>query len=429
MRTKKITLSNFSRSIYSESLCIRPDTEKELLNYLNTHQPTSLLARGTGLSYGDCCLNQQGLVINTDRFNHFIDFDPSSGLAICQAGITFYELLNLHPEFIPPVLPGTLHATVAGGFANDIHGKNNHHEYSFGHHIEWIELFSNNQIIHCSRQENSELFYASIAGLGLTGVIIRLAIKLKKATHFVEVENEPYLKLRPLLERMMQEGIHYDYQVAWLDLLHDKPRGLLSLAKHCPTIPVEKKFIYSIPLITFNLVNKWSMKAFNYYYFHYKKPKERLSLEQFNNPLDKLKHWNRLYGKKGLIQFQAVFPALKAEWMIEQLLKIIKDSKAVPTLTVLKLFTKAGEGLLSFCTPGFTLAIDFSNNKQAQQAIKNMNQFITENQAKVYLAKDVLLTTEQFKQMYKKHEKFAQLLHQAHSPMHSNIAQRLGIIK
>ena len=429
MRPKNIILNNFTRTLSSNSLCIRPDNEKELLNYLSTHQPKSLLTRGAGLSYSDCCLNPEGLTINTERFNHFISFDSSSGLVVCQAGITFKELLNLHPDFTPAVLPGTLHATLAGGLSNDVHGKNNHLEYSFGHHIEWIELIVNNQILRCDRNEHKELFYASIAGLGLTGVITRLAVRLKKASHFVKVKNESFNSIAPLLERMMQQGINYDYQVAWLDLLHEKPRALLSLANHCSPFPLTAKAVHSVPSLPFSLINKWTMKYFNKYHFLNKKPEENLSIEEFNNPLDKLKHWNRLYGKKGLLQFQAVFPSHNAASIIEQLLSIIKKYKAIPTLAVLKLFTHPGEGLLSFCTPGFTLALDFANNPPAQQAIKTMNQLMVANQTKVYLAKDLFLTTEQYESMYEQHTQFAKLLKEYHSPMHSALARRLGIIK
>ncbi len=429
MRSKKIILTNFSRAARSESLCIRPDTEKELFNYLSTQKPKSLLTRGTGLSYSDCCLNRDGIVINTERFNHYISFDEASGIVICQAGVSFSDLMNLHPDFIPPVLPGTLHATLAGGVANDVHGKNNHLANSFGHHIEWLELFINDQVIRCNRKEHSELFQASIAGLGLTGVITRLALRLKKASHFVKVENESFSSLSLLLERMSNQGLTYDYQVAWLDLLHPTPRALLSLANHSPSFSVKEKTIHSVPQLPFSLIKRWSMKCFNYYYFHHKKPKESLSLEEFNNPLDKIKQWNHLYGKKGLLQFQAVFNQEQAFSTIEQLIKIIEQHKANPTLAVLKLFTQTGEGLLSFCTPGFTLAIDFMNNKQAKEAIKKMNQLITANKGKVYLAKDLLLTSEQYEQMYEQHTQFSQLLTEYQSPMRSDLAQRLGIVR
>lgn len=429
MRTKKIILTNFSRAVRSNALCIRPDTEKELFNYLGTHQPQSVLARGAGLSYSECCLNKNGLIINTERFNHFISFDPSSGLVVCQAGITFYELLKLHPDFIPPVLPGTLHATLAGGIANDVHGKNNPHAQSLGHHIEWLELFINDQLIRCNRVKHSELFYASIGGLGLTGVITRVALRLKKASHFVQVKNESFDSLSALLERMTQRGLTYDYQVAWLDLLKKTPRAILSLAKHSEPFTIKERTVHSVPKLPFALIQKWAMKCFNEFYFHHKKPQELLGLEEFNNPLDKLKHWNRLYGKKGLLQFQAVFPKEQSAQIIEQLLQIINKAQAIPTLAVLKLFTQSSEGLLSFCEPGFSLAIDFKNNQQGQQAINKMNQFIKENKGKIYLAKDLLLTQEQYESMYKQHLQFSKILKNYQSPMHSDLSQRLGITK
>ncbi|RUR04872.1 FAD-binding oxidoreductase [Legionella sp. km772] len=429
MRTKKIILTNFSRAVCSESLCLRPDTEKELFTYLNTHQPKSILTRGAGLSYSDCCLNKDGLIINTERFNHYLDFDPSSGLVICQGGITFYELLRLHPDFIPPVLPGTVHATLAGGLANDVHGKNNHHAKSFGHWVEWIELFIKDRLIRCSRKEHSSLFYATIGGLGLTGIIIRLALRLKKASHFVQVENESFDSLNQLIERMTHHGISYDYQVAWLDLLNKKPRALLSLAHHIPPFQAKEKAVHAVPALPISLIKKWNMKCFNNYYYHHKKPKEALGLEDFNNPLDRLKHWNRLYGKKGLLQFQAVFPTNSASATIEQLIKIINSSNAIPTLAVVKLFTQPGAGLLSFCMPGITLAVDFNNNQYAQLAIKKMNQFILENKGKIYLAKDLFLTSEQYEAMYEQHAQFSKLIIDYQSPMHSDLGQRLGIMK
>jgi decaprenylphospho-beta-D-ribofuranose 2-oxidase len=428
MRTKKIVLTNFSRAIESQSFCLRPDNEHQLTEYLAQKKPQRILTRGSGLSYSDCCLNKDGLVINTQQFNHFISFDKASGIVVCQGGVTFHDLLYLDADFIPPVLPGTLHATLAGGIANDVHGKNNPQAQSFGHHIVWIDLLINDQVIHCSRELNSDLFYATIAGLGLTGIIIRLAIRLKKASHFVEVENEQYTSIASLLERMSTQGLSYDYQVAWLDLLHPTAKALLSCATHCTAFPGRTKTTHSIPNLPFSLIKKWNMSWFNHYYFHHKKKQERLSLEEFNNPLDKISHWNYLYGKKGLLQFQAVFPQEDALSLIEQLRTIINTNKATPTLSVLKLFTHSGEGLLSFCTPGFTLAIDFINNEQAQKTIREMNQLITNNKGSIYLAKDLLLTAEQYKTMYEEHGTFSKIVSEYQSPMYSDLAQRLEII-
>ncbi|WP_298625138.1 FAD-binding oxidoreductase [uncultured Legionella sp.] len=427
MRTKKMTFTNFSKANHSEAWCLRPDNERELINYIGDKNPSSILARGMGLSYSDSSLCNEGLIIDTSRLNHLIEFNPQTGIAICQGGASIKDLFLYHPEFIPPVIPGTVHSTVAGGIAHDVHGKNNPHAGSFGHHVLWFDLLIRNKMYHCSREEHNELFYATLGGLGLTGIIIRAGLQLKNVSRFVQVENKQFDSIKALTETMSTYGLNYNYQVAWLDLLHQEPRAILSLANHCPPCSYKEKTTYTVSKFPFGLIKQWNMKLFNSFYFKSKKPKEQLALDQFNNPLDKIRHWNRLYGPKGLIQFQAVFDQEHAHSTIEKLVQIIRSNKATPTLSVLKLFIQSGVGLLSFCKPGFTIAIDFIHNANAEKAIIAMNQLITELNGRIYLAKDLLLTPEQFRSMYPLHEQLSQIAKSYQSPMQSELAKRLRI--
>ncbi|KTD32389.1 hypothetical protein Lmor_2327 [Legionella moravica] len=427
MRSKKMILTNFSRAKYSESFCLRPDNERQLTECYSPERAIPMLARGAGLSYSDSCLNENGLIIDNSRMNHLISFDPDTETAICQSGVSIQDLFLLHPEYIPSVLPGTVHSTLAGGIAHDVHGKNNSDEGSFGQHILWFDLIIKNKKYHCSRDHHHDLFFATLGGAGLTGIITRIGIKLKKASRCVQVEHKQHYSIKSLTEEMSAKGLDYQYQVAWLDLLHHEPRAILSLANHCDSIPFKQEKIHSVSKFPFSLIKEWNIKLFNTFYFKSKKPVEQLPLLEFNNPLDKIKHWNRLYGPKGLIQFQAVFNQENAHHTIEQLIQIIRTHKASPTLAVLKLFMQSGEGLLSFCTPGFTLAIDFINNQYAQKAIMAMNQFITELNGRVYLAKDLLLTPEQFRIQYERHAELSEIIKHYQSPMRSDLAKRLRI--
>lgn len=429
MHSKTQTLSNFSRAHFSQSSCLRPDDEVQLVDYLAHNPQQNLLVRGSGLSYNDSCFNTNGFIIDSRRLNHFIDFNHETGIVHCQGGVSLKELFLVHPDFIPPVLPGTVHITVAGAIAHDVHGKNNHQAGSFGQHLIEFDLLIGSKKFHCSREKNSDLFYATLAGLGLTGVITRTAIRLKKASRFVQAEHKPFTSMQALTEYMATEGIHHDYQVSWLDLLNPTPRAILSVADYCEPINNKKPKVHTIPKVPFSLIKAWSMKLFNQHFFNNKKGHEKLSLEQFNNPLDKLMHWNRLYGPKGLIQFQAVFSAEQVITTLDKLIQLMRINKATPTLAVLKLCTQAGEGLLSFCEPGFTLAVDFVHNAQAKQAIRAMNQLITDLNGRVYLAKDLLLNQEQFHSMYGKHQQFSQTLEHYGCTMYSDLAKRLGIKK
>lgn len=429
IRYKPRSFSNFSRAIHTRSTVVRPDNEQQLQAIATTSHAQGLLARGNGLSYSDCCVLNNGMVIDTSRLNHILSFDPLSGIAICQGGVTFASLLLLDPHFIPPVLPGTLHATLAGAIANDVHGKNNHLAGSIGQHIEWLELDIGGQIHRCSQTENHDLFIATIAGLGLTGIIVRAAIRLHKASHFVTTKTEKFTSITCLLERMQQVGITYDYQVAWLDFLNT-PRALLSFASHCKSSNTKapNQSRYTVPKLPLRLINTWLMKLFNcMYYFRAKTYAQTMPLWKFNNPLDGINHWNRLYGKRGLLQFQAVFDAMHADKTIRKIGDIIKLNRATPTLAVLKYFNQTGIGLLSFSKPGFTLSIDFIHNQQANEAIDQMNQLITELGGKIYLAKDLRLNHAQFNIMYPHHRKFNDILQTFNSPMRSDLGKRLSI--
>ncbi len=409
---------------------MRPDDEKQLLQILSSHQETELLVRGNGLSYSDCCVNHNGTIIESSRLNNILSFDQETGIAVCQGGVTFSDLFLIDPNFIPAVLPGTLHATLAGGVANDIHGKNNPCSGTLGRHIEWLELQIHEQSYHCSPAENPELFYATLAGLGLTGIIKRIAIRLHKASRFVNKQTEKFTSFPELLDYMEDEGLQYDYQVAWLDLLN-KPRALLSLGKHVSkTHPKQTSQFpshrYSMPKLPVRLVSNMAMKQFNRLYYNKANTVvQTVPLWKFNNPLDAINHWNRCYGKNGLLQFQAVFDAENANATLESLIAIIKSHQATPTLAVLKYFTQPGTGLLSFVQPGFTLAIDFIHTPQARLAIVAMNQLIANTRGKIYLAKDLLLNQDQFTLMYPEHEKFSAILAQYNSPMSSDLSKRL----
>lgn len=429
MRHQLKNLSNFTQAIHRQSPCFRPESEQQLETMSTELAMQKPLARGAGLSYSDCCLNQDKPVIDCRRLNHFISFDETTGVLVCQPAITFAELFTVHPDFIPPVIPGTLKATLGGGIANDVHGKNNCRAGTLGHHIEWLDLQLGNRVIHCNRTENHDLFSATIGGLGLTGIIKRLAINLKKASQTVQIAKHRFISWGQLLQKMHEDHQHYDYQVAWLDLLNETQRAVLSQANHCNTSQIiTPAKPLTLPKLPIRLINKFSMKQFNRIYFHATpKTAQILSLSQFNNPLDRINHWNRLYGKQGLVQFQTVFRISAAEETLQQLLNIIHENKATPTLAVLKYFTQQGAGLLSFVEPGVTVAIDFVHNENAAKTIKMMNEKITAIGGKIYLGKDLFLTPKQFKKQYTNHALFNEILTKYQCSFQSDLSHRLKI--
>lgn len=438
MRKKTCSLSNFSHSITSTSECYRPEKENELKTLVTQleGQDTPFLARGNGLSYNDCCINDGGIIIDSKRLNHLLSFDEKTGILTCQAAATFADLFLVHPDYIPPVIPGTHHATLAGGVANDVHGKNNFQNGTLGRHIVWIDLLQGDKLRRLSREENHDLFQATIGGLGLTGVILRLGIQLSKASRFVSVVTEKYETWETLLQAINEQASQYCYHAAWLDLLNTVPRSVLFWANHSdedsylsqvkkPKAPVH----FSVPPLPFRLISKWNMACFNRLYFKANQANKSciLPLQYFNNPLDSISHWNRLYGKKGFLQFQGLVKAEIFLEVLDEIILLIKKNQAVPTLAVLKYFNQPGEGLLSFVERGACIAIDFINTPGAMPAILSMNALISRHGGKIYLAKDICLTREQFLQQYPKHRQLAAILERYKPHPQSNLSRRLGL--
>ena len=161
--------------------------KREYFEYKNKQSLLNLnkkvIPRGLGRSYGDVCINDNGELILTNKLNSILDFDIETGVIQCESGISINELLNtiIPNNWFLPVVPGTSFVTIGGAIANDIHGKNHHKLGSFGNSILSIEILrSDGSILNCSPSENSDLFYATIGGLGLTGLILSVKIQLIK---------------------------------------------------------------------------------------------------------------------------------------------------------------------------------------------------------------------------------------------------------
>ncbi len=375
----------------------------------------SFLPYGLGRSYGDSCLNENGTLISTRRLHKFISLDEAQGTLEVECGATIAECLNyLVPRgWFLPVVPGTKFVTIGGAIANDIHGKNHHQEGTFGCHVESFELRrSDHSFLTCSLQENEALFRATIGGLGLTGLITKAKIRLKKISSAkLSSETIRCANLTELLDGLEASDQNFEYTVAWLDVLSkgkNLGRGILMRANHASAgqkTKAPKTSRISVPFeFPFRPLNRFTVKLFNtlYYLRHFKKRRTQLvDYDPFFFPLDSVQNWNRIYGKDGFFQYQFVIP-LSQRRALETILTQIADSKSGSFLCVLKKFgTKLSPGLLSFPTEGYTLAVDFPNQGEAtRKLLSSWDEIVKQAGGRLYPAKDSLMTGALFRSSY-----------------------------
>ena len=383
---------------------------------------TGVLPVGMGRSYGDVCLLKDGTLLKTTSMNRLLAFDETTGLLTAEAGITLAQILDFAVPrgFFLPVSPGTKYVTLGGAIANDIHGKNHEAAGSFGNHVPSFELVrSDGSKLLCSATENPDMYAATIGGMGLTGVITWAQLKMKPiVSRMIDYEGIQFHGIDEFLA-IKKQYAHVEYTVAWVDCLSkgkNFARGVFMLGDHSKEPgelkPSPKpKLVFPIELPGFAL-NKLSIAAFNSVFFHKQMKKHVITkqdYEPFFYPLDAVLHWNRMYGKRGLVQFQFALPWETSVEGTTAILQEITKSGLASFLAVLKTFGDVpSHGMMSFPLSGFMFALDFPIKPGVTfPLMQRLGDMTKEYGGRLYSAKDACMTPDQFQTFYPQWEKFA----------------------
>jgi FAD/FMN-containing dehydrogenase len=390
-----------------------------------------MLAYGLGRSYGDCCLNDGGALVGTAAMKRIIAFDPESGWIRCEAGISLDELLTfMVPRgWFLPTTPGTRYITVGGAVANDVHGKNHHHAGTFGRHVRRFELLrSDGSRRVCSPRENSEWFSATIGGIGLTGLITWVEFSLRKiGSAMIEMESIKFRNLDDFFKISAESDKEFEHTVAWVDCLASGDalgRGIFMRGNHAPAggpLMAHKPPKLSVPLdFPAAALNTLSVKLFNVLYYgriRRRLTKSVLHYGPFFYPLDSLNNWNRIYGRRGFFQYQFVVPFSSDAAAIREIFGRIANSGQGSFLAVLKtLGNLPSPGMMSFPSPGITLALDFPNQgARTLQLFDELDRVVLAAGGRFYPAKDARMSSECYLKSYPRWKEFSEFIDPAFS--------------
>ena len=402
----------------------------ELPALLAAAGPRGLIARGLGRSYGDAAQNAGGTVLMPLTGALRVepgDHGDHGRVVDVPAGQSLHELMValLDQGLFVPVTPGTRYVTVGGAVACDIHGKNHHRDGGFGDHVSTLDLMlADGTIRTIGPDRDADLFWATVGGMGLTGVITRVVLRVVPIeTAFMNVHTERVADLDSLMRRMRESDDQYPYSVAWIDTLargRSMGRSVLTRARHArvdelsgaelrhPLAPPGGTRL-SVPVpAPSGLISRPTVRVFNEVWFR-KAPRDRRdgieSIAAYFHPLDGLGNWNRLYGRRGLVQYQLVVPQQAENAMVEAL-RIVSDHGAASFLAVLKRFGPANPGLLSFPMSGWTLALDLAASPELAGMFHRLDTLVARAGGRVYLAKDSRLPRPAFEAMYPEAERF-----------------------
>lgn len=366
-----------------------------------------VIARGNGRSYGDSSVGTH-TTLDMRHFNHMLSFDDETGVLEAEAGVLLGDVIDafLPRGWFPMVTPGTKFVTLGGAIAADVHGKNHHVDGSFGTCVDWIDLMGQDgQISRVSRDTDAELFLHTLGGMGLTGVIIRTAIRLRPVeTAWINQTTLPAPDLGAAMD-LFEQHAHVPYSVAWIDCMSRGAhlgRSLVMLGDHAKRADLDAKKART-PLdaghkgalsIPFDFpgfaLNRWTVRAFNELYYSvgaWKPTKALVDWDTYFYPLDAVLKWNRIYGRRGFAQFQCVLPLDTARAGLTELLEAIAEAGAGSFLAVLKRFGPQ-DSAFSFPMEGCTLALDFPMKPHTLDLLDQLDAIAVAHGGRFYLAKD-----------------------------------------
>ncbi|UBB90740.1 FAD-binding oxidoreductase [Candidatus Kaistella beijingensis] len=402
--TQKVT--NWGNFPVVEKEVKSEDSLQKIKDFVKSNN--EIIARGNGRCYGDASLSEH--IFSTKRLNKFISFDRLNGIIECESGVLLSDILEVVvPQgYFLYVTPGTKFISVGGAIASDVHGKNHHAEGCFSEYvIEFSLLNENGEVLKCSREENSEKFWSTIGGMGLTGIILSAKFKLKNIeTAYIRQESIKAENLDEIF-KLFEESESWTYNVAWIDCLQTGKnigRSIMMRGEHAfkhqlpkklqeNPLRLKKKFSPTVPFYFPNFVlNNLTVKLFNFLYFNKQRSKEiknYIDYETFFYPLDAVNDWNKIYGKTGFIQYQMVIPKEKGKEGMKRILETIAKSGNGSFLAVLKLFGKNNpEAYNSFPFEGYTLALDFKVNSKLKNLVEKLDAIVEEFGGRIYLTKD-----------------------------------------
>jgi decaprenylphospho-beta-D-ribofuranose 2-oxidase len=448
-------LSGWGRTAWTVADLFHTNDVHEMQGIIDGSGPRGIIARGLGRSYGAAAQNAGGNVIEitAEGDPNGIDafLDSATGELDVASSVSLDSILRMSVPrgWFVPVTPGTRFVTVGGAIASDVHGKNHHFDGSFGQHVSSITLMlATGEIVEMTPQSHPEWFWATVGGMGLTGIILRAKVRmLRIESSRVRVETERLVNFDAVCEAMSSDGADNDYRysVCWIDLLatgSSMGRGVLTRGEHASVADVKDDDVLAydprlkVPApgwVPNGLLNKWSIKAFNEVWYRKAPATRHVSIEsipQFFHPLDGVHQWNRLYGKQGFIQYQFIVPLDRID-VLRAVIETFSSAGVASFLAVLKRMGAQNLAPMSFPTEGWTLTLDMAAGiKGLPELLAKVDNMVLDAGGRHYLAKDSHVSPIAVRRGYPRLDEWMQTRNSMdpHGLWRSDLARRLGLV-
>ncbi len=400
----------------------RPDR----LRMLNDRNEEFQIPRGAGLSYAPASFGKDKLIRDMCSFDRILEFDESSKIVVVEAGISLKKLLtwSFSKQLFLPVLPGQPEITVGGCVAANVHGKNPYKDGTFMEQVEWIELSHptlGTKII--SRSNEKKIFNATCGGLGLTGIITKVALKLQKlSSEIVILSPKKTESLKNTLEIMKQhtsDDLLYSWNMG--STLFNFGKGIVTSgifsddsSSKTPQIKERKSMNSNDRLLPFSLWNTLSSPIINSINRKIQSGKNIVKKDVYSALfpfVGTARMFYGLYGSNGFNEYQVLIKKKYSVEFIDDLTKLIKSEKPSLTILVMKLFN-GKQKLLHFSDEGLSIILNLKHCNSTLKFLKKLDDIVISYKALPYIVKDSRLTKEVVEQCYPEYHVFKEILNE-----------------
>ena len=375
------------------------------------------LTRGLGRSYGDASLpaSAADTVVGSPLADRLLSFDPETGVVRAEAGFPLWRLnrLFLPRRWFTPVTPGTHYVTLGGMVAADVHGKSHHRDGCFGEHVTRLKMrVVDGRVLECSDEQERDLFRATLGGMGLTGHILEVEFRMRRIpSPWIWQATERCADFDSLVAAVESAGKDWPMTVAWADFVGGGKafgRGIINKGRwaepsEAPAQPPRFRHAPALPpIIPSWFLQRWMAQVFNWLVYHVNGSRSHVGIvhpETFFYPLDVVRDWNHLYGKRGFTQYQCVLPTTGNHDGHHRLLRTLQAQRADVFLCVIKDCGPEGKGMLSFPRPGISYALDIPIGPRIQTIVDALNEVVLAEGGRIYLAKDAFTRPEHYRAM------------------------------
>ncbi|MGB3829908.1 MAG: FAD-binding oxidoreductase [Ornithinimicrobium sp.] len=415
-------LKSFARSATCTASLRRPDDDAAWERLFARSGPRGVTVRGCGASYSDAALNEGGTVALSTAAPQILAWDTERGVVDVDAGLTLGQLLTFCVPlgWTLPVLPGTARVTVGGAVAADVHGKNHPRAGSFSSCVTQLALITPGQgTMTVSPAERPEVFWATVGGVGLTGVVRRVRLQLQRiSSSWLSTTDTVCADVDEVLSVMTEQGTKHEHVVGWIDgyaPVGSLGRGIVSTGDHCtvdhlPARLRRRAHRYEPHHLTLgisaraNLVRPATIRAANTARYYRARGRTGRSIRDFTHafhPLDAVTDWPVVYGREGLVQYQFCVPD-GHENLLQRALEYLPAAGCPPALVTLKRLGAASPAPLSFPSPGWTMALDVATRpaRGASSTFDHLDESVTRAGGRIYLVKNSRTRPELIARMY-----------------------------